>query len=199
MRTRDLRIVLVALLTATLALPAFAAEDSTQQDVDVRLMDQGVIGIWVDGQIDLGLAVVDPLVDTNTYPQEFGLGITNTTTSGWEVYVTAPDFESFDWDWENCDDQGNCPRLPTDPVYTIPASGLYLNGGDEDLGDPSYLTSNSGYLVNDPLTPLLAGTADAFGEFGINNPPASMYLTVPAGATAASYWTTVTYTIMTTS
>lgn len=188
MRFRNMRIATVAVLLTVLVLPGAAG--ATTQVVEVSVIGADTLAIDVEEEFGLGV-----LVPGATSERGFWMGITNTTSGGWEVYVEATDLTSF---WHDCDEFGNCTRVDTDPLYTIDAGNLYMRGGDQDdWGDSAAITAYEGNLVGAATAFLLMeGTSVAYGSFNVDNPQPSVELTVPGTADVADYYTTLTYTIM---
>ena len=182
----------VLLLLASVA-PA-VGEDQTEEDqtVGVTVRTPGLLAIEVDQAVALGITPPG----ATTEEVGFHIGIVNTTSEGWEVHVTATDFESYSLE---CDEQGaNCARIPTDPVHTIAASNLHMRGGGEAaLAGTSEMSQSEGHFVaaGTPL-PLLTGTGGAAGTLAIDGPQTIMRLDVPADAADGDYTATLTYTIM---
>lgn len=186
MRFRDQATAFVVLML--LLIPAAVAAGA-DQIVEVSVLPADTLSIDVEGEFGL-----DAVVPGGTTPERvFWMGITNTTSGGWEVTVDGTDLQSFTLE---CDEWGeNCQRTLTDPLSTIDASNLYLRGGDQDnWGDETAIVAYEGNL-GAPLL-LMEGTAVANGSFGIDNPQPSVQLTVPGDATFGDYYTTLTYTIM---
>lgn len=182
----------VLVLIATTA-PA-AGDDQTKGDqtVGVSVQTPGVLAIDVDQEVALG--ITSP--GTTTAEVGFHIGIVNSTTEGWDVYVTATDFESYTL---VCDDQGgNCTKTPTDPLNAIAATNLYIRGGSAAaLSSTNEMATNEGYfgVAGTPFL-LLQGTSVASGTLGMDEPQTSMRLDVPANAVDGEYSATLTYTIM---
>jgi hypothetical protein len=185
-------ISLVLLLVVTIA-PAFAGDEQRDdQTVGVTVQTPGLLAIDVDAEVALGIS--EP--GTTTGAAAFHVGIVNDTGEGWEVYVTASDFESFVL---KCDDAGkNCVQAPTDPVYRIDARNLHIRGGIGDMPDAaSALSASEGQFeaAGMPLL-LLTGSSAAAGTFGVDEPLASLWLDVPSSTPDGEYAATLTYTIM---
>jgi len=179
-------------LAVVLVLLAPVAAIGAEQTVDVTVLPADTLAIDVESDFGLGAVVPGQLSD----PNGFEMGITNTTSGGWEVTVESTDLTSFYWD--NCDENGCHDRIATDPLYTIGADNLLLTGGGMDHWDPAPLTSYSGYLAAAGTSFLLVeGTSAAYGMFGIDNPHTTIQVDVPPLAEIADYTATLTYTIMT--
>ena len=189
------RRVLAALMALVLVIPAATAygaepDETADQEVNVHVVPANALAIWVDGRVDFG-----GMVPLEIRTQEFWINILNTTTGGWEVTVTGVDLYSFNW--EGCNENGCWNPTATDPLYTIPKSNLVIAGGDHDhWGSPAAIVSSSGPLGDSPTT-ILQATPDAYGEFGLDNPRASLQLTIPENAEPLQqYRTDLVYTIM---
>jgi hypothetical protein len=184
----------MALLLVIPAASAYGAEPKNQE-VNVHILPADTLAIQVQEWADFGGMVPD-----TTQHQDFWLSVVNTTAGGWEVTVTGEDLTSFNW--ENCNMGGCYNPIPTDPLYTIPKSALVVSGGDLDWwdqDDPSLdaIRTFAGPPgdVALPLT-ILQGTSYAHGEFGLDNPQASLDLTIPADAEPMQqYRTVLVYTI----
>lgn len=179
-----------------LAIPTAAT--AAEQTVEVTVLPADTLSISVEEEV--GLGVIVPGQETGLY--EFGMEITNTTGSGWEVTVTGTDLTSFSWD---CDEFGeNCTRQPTDPLYTIGASAFYVRGGDQNNweGGDTAIVAYDGYLAaaGSPFT-LMEGTSIASGRFGLDEQRPGVALNIPStvGETEpgefADYYGILTYTI----
>jgi hypothetical protein len=187
------RHIWMALAIALMLVPALAAagevtEASGPQSLDVSVMGENEVAIWVEGEIGFGTVVAGSI-----YSREFGMGVTNTWTDGtWDVYVDGGDLQSFTWD---CDDQG-CTRVLDVTPSVIPITAVTVTGGDQnDWDDETAITSGS--TSPDGVTPILTGTAVAYGEFGIDNPQSTVELDLTSLAPDyANYYTELTYTIM---
>jgi hypothetical protein len=192
---RRFSVPLAALLLVASTAVAYG-DETTTQEINVRVLPTNALAISVDNWADFGGVVPD-----TTAHYDFWMNIINTTTDGWQVTVTGDDLYSFFW--EGCDEGGCYNPLPTDPLYTIPKSNLLVNGGDLDwwdMDDPSGDT-----IVPFSVTPgdigtpsvVVQGTSFAFGEFGLDNPMASLDLTIPVDAEQMQqYRTELVYTIM---
>jgi len=195
MRSRTLVMTvmaLVAVLIATMA-PADGEEQATEeQTVGVTVRTPGILGIDVDNEIVLG--TTSP--GTATTEVGFHIGIVNSTGEGWEVYVAATDFTSYTLDCDDADQ--NCVRTPTDPLNTIPASNLHIQGGMASGWAGTSEIAVTASPFGDAGIPLLLlkGTSTASGSFGMDEPQASLRLDVPASAPDGEYAATLTYTIM---
>jgi hypothetical protein len=187
MKFRYWRITVLAVVMVLMAPLAAIAADQT---VDVEVLPADTLSIDVQGELGLGAVVPGDM----TAESDFEIWITNTTSGGWAVTVEAGDFKSFTYD--NCDEYG-CDRVDTDPLFTMGAQYIYMNGGEQPWGDPNQLTFHEGYLAG-PATPfaLVEGTSDVYGSLGIHDRRPSIKVNVPGGQELASYWTTLTYTIM---
>jgi hypothetical protein len=182
----------VLVLIATVA-PAVGGDGSAEdQTVGVTVRTVGLLAIDVDREVVLGITPPG----TTTAEVEFPIAIVNDTSDGWEVFVTATDFESFRWE---CDEQGeNCVRTPTDPLNTIPASNLHIRGGMANEAETaSEMTANEGHFesAGSPFL-LLTGSRGAGGTLGVDDPTTSMWLDVPDSIPDGEYSATLTYTIM---
>jgi hypothetical protein len=181
----------MTLMAALLLLPALAASgdiptaDGTQE-VELNVRAANEVGIWVEGSIGLGT-----IVPGQTVQREFQMGATNTYNTGtWTVSVSGPAFQDFTFG--DCYEWG-CERVDTPEDITIPASALTVYGENQENWDPGVIDGSSGTLDTNPV--ILTGTADAYGEFGIDSPNPWMELAVPGTADYAMYYTTLTYTI----
>ena len=197
MRARPMAATMVSLLLMVIATAAPAAggdESKGEQTVGVTVETPGLLALEVDHDVTLGTRSPG----ATTADVGFHIGIVNTTSEGWELYVSATDFESYTME---CDDQGgNCVRVATDPVHTIAAGNLYIRGGmDAALASAQGIATSEGYFGGSG-TPflLLQGTSDAAGTLGITDPQPFMRLDVPADAVDGDYTATLTYTIMAT-
>lgn len=182
----------VLVLIATVE-PAVGGDGSPEdQTVGVTVRTVGLLAIDVDREVVLGISAPG----TPTARVEFHIGIVNTTSEGWEVHVTATDFESFTWE---CDEQDeNCIRTPTDPMNMIPASNLHIRGGMASGLETASLMTASGAQFESAGVPLLllTGSSGAAGTLGVDDPTTSMWLDVPASIPDGEYSATLTYTIM---
>ena len=182
----------VLVLIATVAPAAGDDQSGEDQTIGVSVRTPGVLAIDVDQEVALG--ITSP--GTTTAEVGFHVGIVNSTSDDWEVYVTATDFESYTME---CDEQGtNCAKTPTDPLNTIAATNLYIRGGvAAALSSTNEMATNEGYFgtAGTPFL-LMQGTSEAAGTLGINEPQTSMRLDVPANAADGEYSATLTYTIM---
>lgn len=184
MRTATTTAIVLGLL-----VPAVTVAGA-DQEVDVTVLPADTLTIEVEGEFGLGIVVPD-----STTPEHgIWMNITNTYISqGWEVYVDGEDLQNFHWE---CDEFGdNCYRA-IDGTYSIPETGFYLRGGDQnDWDDESAITAYEGNLGANPLL-LMEGTAVARGGFGVDNPQPTIQLTVPSGTEVGyDYTATLTYTI----
>lgn len=184
------RYPLIAPLMALLLLIPAATAYGADQEVYVQVLPPDTLAISVEqsanfGGVELGQA----------RHYDFWMGVTNTTADGFNVTVSGNDLESFEW--EGCDESGCWNPIPTGT--TIPSTSLVVNGGDLDWWDV-----DAGYDVVVPasvsVTPaaqtIVTAGAAAHGEFGFDNPMASLDLTIPMDATAMlQYRTVLTYTI----
>jgi hypothetical protein len=194
MKVRGLRAALMALLLVIPAASAYGAEPANQE-VNVHILPADALAISVDQWAEFG-----GMVPNETRHYDFWLNVVNTTAGGWEVTVTGEDLTSFDWG--NCDESGCYNPIPSDPLYTIPKSALVVTGGDLDWWgeeDPSGNTvrpfSGTPGDIAEPLT-IVQATSYAHGEFGLDNPQASLDLTIPADAQPMQmYRTVLVYTI----
>lgn len=180
----------LVLLTAMALLLIPVAASAADQTVDVQVLAEDTLSIDVEPEIYLDSVV--PGVSTQL--AEFGMGITNTKATGWDVDVTGTDLLAYDMD---CDEQGeNCTRVPTGP--TIDASAIYVRGGDQDnWGDPTAIVASEGSLTaaGTPFD-LMTGTNVAYGSFGLDEQRPAVRVDVPGdGVDYANYYTTLTYTI----
>lgn len=182
---------LLMLGVAVLLLIPLAAS-AADQTVEVQVLAAGTLSIDVES--DFGLGWVVP--ETSTDLRDFWMGITNTTTSGWQVNVTGTDLQSFDWD---CDEQDNCTRVVHTSPSVIDASAIHVRGGDQDHwpASPDAIIAYEGNLTGAGVPFILMdGTATAYGSFGFDEGQrAAVRVDVPAGAAEANYFTTLTYTI----
>ena len=189
------RRVLVALMALLLVIPAGSAYGANQE-VNVHVLPANTLAIEVDGRADFG-----GLLPGDTGHYDFWIKILNTTAGGWEVTVTGEDMYSFNWEY--CDQNGCHTPVPTDPLYTIAKSNLVITVGDlnwwdaeDPTGDTILPFSGSPGDIALPTT-ILQATSYAHGEFGLDNPRASLELTIPADAEALQqYRTDLVYTIM---
>jgi hypothetical protein len=173
---------------ALLLIPVAAS--AADQTVELQVLPEDTLSI--DVQDEMALDAVVP--GTSTQLQEFWMGITNTTSGGWDVDVTGTDLLAYNME---CDEFGeNCVRVATGP--TIDASAIFVRGGDQDnWGDAGAITAHEGNLTaaGTPFD-LMEGTSVASGSFGLDEQPPAVRVDVPAGVTDyASYYTTLTYTI----
>lgn len=179
------------MLAVALALSAPIAAIAAEQTIDVRVLPADTLAIDVQHEVHI-LAVTGEFTDHI----EYDMNITNTTGEGWEVTLEGTDFTSYEWE---CDAWGdNCVRSPTDPVYTIDVIALYATGGDADQwGDPGAVTVHGSniWTAGTPI-PLLSGTGAAYGSFDIDDPRPWLSFETPGTAVPASYYATLTYTIM---
>ena len=175
-----------------MVLLAPVAAIAADQTVEVNVLPADTLAItYIETDFGLGAVVPGGIAIENG----FSIGITNTTSGGWEVTVESTDFTSFYR--ENCDENG-CDRFDTDPLYTIDVSNLYITGGDVDhWDDPGAITPDEGNLAGAGIPMILVeGTSVAYGSFGLHEDATSLQLSVPAAAEIAEYWATLTYTIM---
>lgn len=186
MRSRTWRLITVGAALLGLLVPA-AAASGADQTVEVTVLPAGTLAIEVE--YDFGMGVVVPGATTGERP--FMMNITNTTDTGWEVWVEGTDFASFD---RNCDESG-CWREPNG-MYTMPATAIYLRGGDLQWWETDVIVPYEGYLAG-AATPflLMESGPEAYGQFGVNEPEPAVSVTVPGDAAIAEYYTTLTYTI----
>lgn len=189
------------LLTASVMLLIPVAASAADQTVELQVLPEDTLSIDVEGEIYLDAVV--PGVSTQAY--EFGMAITNTTTTGWAVTVSGTDLQGYNW---NCDGD-DCTRDLTG--YTIPASAIYVSPGDQNnWGDDNAITpggdvSGTTGEVNlaSAATPyeLMVGTSVASGSFGIDEQRPAVRVEVPgtvgdvSGDEYSNYYTTLTYTI----
>ena len=178
---------LVALLLAvSLLIPATAyAED---QEVNVHVLSPDTLALSVDQGVDFGGVELGQMRH-----HDFWINVVNTTAFGFSISVSGGDLESFEW--AGCDMNG-C----YDPIYTgvtIPSTSLVVTGGDLDWwdGQDNVVNPASVAVTTDPQT-IISATEAAHGEFGFDNPMASMELTIPVDAVPMlQYRTVLTYTI----
>lgn len=175
------------LLAVMLLIPSTVyAED---QEVTVRILPPDTLAVSVDQSLDFGGIELGA-----THHRDFWLNVVNTTAYGFDITVSGADLESFDWAG-GCDMSG-CH----DPVYTgvtIPSTSLVVNGGDLDWwdGQDNVVNPSSVAVTTDPQV-IISATEAAHGEFGFDNPMASIDLTIPVDATPMlQYRTVLTYTI----
>jgi hypothetical protein len=189
-RNAFLAAILAALLVATVATTAIAAENSGEQYLDVEVLDADLLSIWVDSVYFGG--ILPPA--TRSYG--FQLGIHNTTTDPWQVTVegndlTAGYYECHEWD-ENWDD---CLDAEYVELGTIPSSYVTLHGPSREgvVGYPTILGPSPQLFM--------AGAARTGEEYDIGwwDTPPQVDLEVPSGTPGGWYRTTVYYTIMNTS
>ena len=182
----------MALLLLIPAASAYGAEPANQE-VNVHILPADTLSISVDQAADFG-----GMTPGESRHYDFWLNIVNTTAGGWEVTVTGDDLTSFNW--EGCNDEGCYNPIPTEPLYTIPKSNLVVSGGDVgffDTEEQDAIVSFAGSPgdIGLPTTILQAAPA-AHGEFGLDNPSASLDLSIPADAQAMNqYRTVLVYTI----
>jgi hypothetical protein len=183
---------LMALLLVIPAVSAYGAEPASQE-VNVHVLPLDTLSIGVDEWAEFG-----GMVPGETRSNEFGLNIVNTTAGGWEVTVTGDDLTSFEW--EGCGEWGCSGAIPTDPLFTIPKSSLTVSGGDlgwwdSDEGDAIATFAGPPGDIGLPTT-ILQGSPLAQGEFMLDNPMASLSLTIPVDAQPMQmYRTVLVYTI----
>lgn len=192
MRIQRTRVIALGVLMV-LAIPAAAT--AADQTVEVTVLPADTLSISVEQEF--GLGVIVPGQTSGLY--EFGMEITNTTSTGWQVTVSGTDLQSFFWD---CDEWGeNCTRQSTDPSYTIDASAFYVRGGDQNnWGDDTAIAPYEGSLAaaGSPFT-LMEGTSVAYGRFSLDEQRPGVALNIPVGAEYADYYGILTYTITGTS
>lgn len=183
MRTRMGRVLILTSVLFVLAAGAAVAADQT---VDIGVSPADELSISVDEQVYLSAEVgqMSPWTD-------FTMFITNTADSAWEVTATSSGFEGW---YEECDEFG-CMYMATG--IDLPASAVEVAGGDwNGWEDADAIVAHSGAL--DEVTPVLlvTGTAETYGQYQLDDPWASMRVTVPDDAMyVGQYRGVVTYTI----
>lgn len=192
MRFRALAMVCFVLVLIVTITPAVAGDaDRDDQVVGVTVRTPGVLAIGVESDVDLGISAPG----TTTAEVGFHVGIVNDTDEGWEVHVTATDFEGFT---RECDDAGkNCVQKPSDPVHTIAASNLHIRGGaggGEAVASVMAAGEGSFEAAGIPFR-LLTGPGTAVGTLGVDDPQTIMWLNVPSSTPDGEYAATLTYTI----
>ena len=177
---------IVALGVAVLLLIPLAAS-AADQTVEVQVLPANTLSIDVEPAFWLNGVVPGD----STYEHGFGMGITNTTASGWTVTVAGTDLQGFD-------NAGDGERVPNE--HTIPATAIYVRGGDADHGwgpDAIIAYGENFTAANTPFT-LMVGTDRAYGQFGWGpgeQESPVVRVDVPALAVETNYYTTLTYTI----
>lgn len=180
---------LVALVLAVMLLIPAATAYAEDQEVYVHVLPADTLALSVDQSLEFG--GVEP---GQTAHHDFWLNVVNTTAYGFTITVSGGDLQSFDW--EGCDENG-CYGVVYTGEATIPSTSLVVNGGDLDWWDgQDNVVSPSSVAVTPDAQTIVSATEAAHGEFGFDNPMASVDLTIPGGATPLlQYHTVLTYTI----
>jgi hypothetical protein len=176
---------LVVLLGLAPAASALAADPAADQDLEVDVVPEDVLGIVVE---DVTLGAVRPGA---VVERSFGMQVFNTTSAGWQVSVEALEFSPSD---ELCPDgAGDAPWCldGDDRAATIPLSHLHVRGASVD----GVVAAEEGSLDLQPLI-LMRGAIDPGRSwFGFEEDPPRVRLSVPGETAYGRYRTTLTYTI----
>jgi hypothetical protein len=182
--------ILAALLVATVATTALAAEGYGDQYLDVEVLDADMLSIWVEG-VSFG-GILPPA----TRSSEFQLGIQNTTTGSWQVTVEGNDLTAGYYDCHEWDEFGDeCLHGEYVEIGTIPSSYVTLHGPSRE-GVVGYSTT----LRPSPQV-FMTGAARTGEEYYLGwwDSPPQVDLEVPSDTPGGWYHTAVYYTIMSTS
>jgi hypothetical protein len=180
-----LTMFLIVLLGLAPAASAVAADSAANQDLDVDVMPEDVLGIEVE-DVTLGAVLPGAAVE-----QPFRLQVFNTTTAGWQVSVEATEFTAGD---ELCSDgAADAPwcRDRDDRTATIPLSNVHVRGGSID----GVVMAEAGSLDLQPLVVMRGEVEPGRHRFDFEEHPPRVRLTVPAATAYGRYRTTLTYTI----
>jgi hypothetical protein len=176
---------LVVLLGLAPAASALAADTAADQDLEVDVVPEDVLGIEVD-DVTLGAGLPGAVVE-----RSFGMQVFNTTTAGWQVSVEATEFTAGD---ELCPDgAADAPWCldRDDRAATIPLSNLHVRGGSVD----GVVVAEEGSLDLQPLVVMRGGMEPGRYRFDFEEDPPRVRLSVPAETAYGRYRTTLTYTI----
>jgi hypothetical protein len=182
-------VLLATSLAVLLALPpaaaAVAADPAAEQDLEVDVVPEDVLGIEVEN-VTFGAVLPGAAVE-----QSFATQVFNTTSAGWQVSVEAQEFTAS---------AELCPGGPVDAPWcldrddraaTIPLTQLRVRGGSVD----GVVTAEEGSLDVQPLVVMRGGFDPGRFWFGFEDDPPRVRLDVPAETAYGSYRTTLTYTI----
>jgi hypothetical protein len=180
--------ILAALLVATVATTALAADGYNDQHLDVEVLADDMLSIWIES------VYFGEVLPPASRSRGFQLGITNTTLDPWQVTFDGADLTAGYWECFEYDEYGDCIDDGYVEVGTIPSSNVVLHGPSR-AGVVGYAAPLSGM-------PELFMTGEArTGEeyyLGWWDTPPQVDLTVPEGTPAGWYHTYAYYTIMNT-
>jgi hypothetical protein len=181
---------MAVLLVATVATTALAADGSGEQYLDVEVLADDMLSIWVES------VYFGEVLPPASRSQGFQLGITNTTLDPWQVTVDGADLTAGYWECFEWDEYGEeCLDAEYVEVGTIPSSNVLLHG--PSLGDT--VVGYSTALSESPAL-FMTGAARTGEEYNLSwwGGPPQVDLTVPGNTPAGWYHTAVYYTIMNT-